>query len=216
MKELIQIFYKVDIRTGVNYDDITVNSEKTIFPEMLEWFASTWFARNFPHNEEDLPKGVELVQHFLTWDRKAGVCLCVGYYIDENIVNNTDAFKKTLGMIIDDAEGQFSDGWGESFEQHHFKIGRSTYSPQVNSDIVAIVAPIPLHENFFVRWKSVDEIEHVEWVFHMANDAFNICYNKKRHEENISKGYYGSEMKKIFEFIEKNKKHFFVPGWKQK
>lgn len=209
--DIVQIYYKVNVRTGENYDYIDLGDERKIFPELLAWFGPTWFARNFPHNEGDLPKGVEPAQHFLTWDKKKGICLCVGYYIDQGIIDNTEEFKETLTKIIDDAEGQFSDGWGEGFEQRDFKVGRTRYSPQAQSDVIAIVTQVALHENFMVKWKSVDEIEHTDWMLGYDNDSFNICFNKAAHEKKLKENpYFGFGKEEIFKFIEKNKKHFFI------
>ena len=209
--DIVQIYYKVHVRTGEHYDYIGLEDERKIFPELLSWFGPTWFARNFPHNEEDLPKGVEPSQHFLTWDKKKGICLCVGYYIGQDIIDDTEDFKKTLTKIIDDAEGQFSDGWGEGFEQRDFKVGRTRYSPQVQSDVIAIVTQVALHENFMVKWKSVDEIEHTDWMLGYDNDAFNICFNKAAHEKKLQENkYFGIGKEEMFKFIEKNKKHFFI------
>ena len=209
--DIVQIYYKVTVRTGEHYDDIDLEDERKIFPEMLTWFGPTWFARNFPHNEDDLPKGVEPAQHFLTWDKKKGICLCVGYYIDQDIIDDTDDFKETLAKIIDDAEGQFSDGWGEGFEQRDFKVGRTRYAPQAQSDVIAIVAPVACYENFMVKWKSVNEIEHTEWMLGYDNDAFNICFNKAAHEKKLQENkYFGIGKEEMFKFIEKNKKHFFI------
>lgn len=209
--DIVQIYYKVTVRTGENWDDVDLKTERKIFPEMLAWFGPTWFARNFPHNEGDLPKGVEPAQHFLTWDKKKGICICVGYYIDQSIIDSTENFKETLAKIIDDAEGQFSDGWGEGFEQRDFKVGRTRYSPQAQSDVIAIVTQVALHENFMVKWKSVDEIEHTDWMLGYDNDSFNICFNKAAHERKLQENpYFGFGKEEIFKFIEKNKKHFFI------
>lgn len=209
--DIVQIYYKVTVRTGEHYDDIDLEDERKIFPELLTWFGPSWFSRNFPHNEEDLPKRVEPAQHFLTWDKKKGICLCVGYYIDQNIIYDTEDFKETLAKIIDDAKGQFSDGWGESLEQRDFKVGRTRYSPQAQSDVIAIVAPVACYENFMVKWKSVNEIEHTDWMLCYGNDAFNICFNKAAHEENLQENkYFGIGKEEMFKFIEKNKKHFFI------
>lgn len=209
--DVVQIYYKVTVRTGENWDDVDLKTERKIFPEMLTWFGPTWFARNFPHNEDDLPKGVEPAQHFLTWDKNKGICLCIGYYIDQGIVDNTEEFKETLTQIIDDASGQFSDGWGEGFEQREFKVGRTRYSPQAQDDVIAIVTQVALHENFMVKWKSVDEIEHTDWMLGYDNDSFNICFNKAAHEKKLQENpYFGFGKEEIFKFIEKNKKHFFI------
>lgn len=209
--DIVQIYYKVTVRTGENWDDIDLEKERKIFPEMLAWYGPTWFSRNFPHNEDDLPKGVEPAQHFLTWDKKKGICLCVGYYIDQGIIDNTEEFKETLNKIIDDAGGQFSDGWGEGFEQRDFKVGRTRYSPQAQDDVIAIVTQVALHENFMVKWKSVGEIEHTDWMLGYDNDSFNICFNKAAHEKKLKENpYFGFGKEEIFKFIEKNKKHFFI------
>lgn len=208
--DIVQIYYKVNVRSGENYDDIDLDKERKIFPELLSWFGPTWFSRNFPHNEGDLPKGVKPAQHFLTWDKKKGICLCVGYYIDQDIIYDTEDFKETLAKIIDDAEGQFSDGWGEGFEQRDFKVGRTRYSPNAPSDVIAIVAPVAFHETFMVKWKTVDEIEHTDWMLGYSNEQFNICFDKAAHEK--ERKYFSMDKKEIFDFIEKNKKHFFITG----
>ena len=209
--DIVQIYYKVTVRTGEHYDNIDLEDERKIFPEMLSWFGPTWFARNFPHNEDDLPKGVEPAQHFLTWYKKKGICLCVGYYIDQGIIDDTKKFKETLAKIIDDAEGQFSDGWGEGFEQRDFKVGRTRYAPQAHAGVIAIVVQVDSHEGFMVKWKSVEEIEHSDWMLGYDNDAFNICFNKAAHEKKLQENkYFGIGKEEMFKFIEKNKKHFFI------
>lgn len=214
---LVRICFKMNVRTGVNHDDIDIEHEQKIFHELVSWYCPTWFARSFPHNPEDLPKGVFPEQHFITWDKKKGACLCVGYYFDSDILDDTRKFKDVLNKVIENARVQFADGWGEGFEQRDFKIGRKEYSPQVQSQVVSIFVPVQCHENFLAKWESVEEIENIEWMLYYDNDAFNIVYNKKNHEKNVKSAkdhpLRGNELLKIYEFIEKNKQHFFVPGW---
>ena len=70
---------------------------------------------------------------------------------------------------------------------------------------------VALHENFMVKWKSVDEIEHTDWMLGYDNDSFNICFNKAAHEKKLKENpYFGFGKEEIFKFIEKNKKHFFI------
>ena len=207
---LIQIYYKLDIKGGINRDWIDIAEEKKILPEFLAWYAPTWFAKTFPHNAGDLPKGVTPAQHFVTFDPKKGLLLCVGYYIDENIVNYDPEFKATLTDIVDDARGQFSDGWGEGFEQRDFKIGRKTYSPDPTSNVVYIVSPIESSEAMMIRWKSIAEIENVDWMRDYDNDIWNILYNPKKHKEkkeSTSIRTWGDKLE-MYEFVEKNKNKF--------
>ena len=91
------------------------------------------------------------------------------------------------------------------------KEANTRYSPQAQSDVIAIVAPVACYENFMVKWKSVNEIEHTDWMLVYSNDAFNICFNKAAHEKKLQENkYFGIGKEEIFKFIEKNKKHFFI------
>jgi hypothetical protein len=73
------------------------------------------------------------------------------------------------------------------------------------------VAPVACYENFMVKWKTVNEIEHTDWMLGYDNDAFNICFNKAAHEKKLQENkYFGIGKEEMFKFIEKNKKHFFI------
>lgn len=183
----IQIYYSLNVRTGENFDEISIEEQRKILPDLLAWYSLTWFARNFPHNEEDLPDGAKASKHFISFDKEKGLTLCVEYLIDENIVLDTEKFKKILTEIVEDAEGQFSDGWGESFEQQYFKIGEQEYYPKADSDIFWIIANVGFSESFLVRWKSIDEIEHVNWMLAYDNDAFNMLFHEEQHKKYVER-----------------------------
>lgn len=216
MEKTIQIYYGLTIKTGEDMEDISIDEQKKILPEFLAWYSPTWFARNFPQNEEDLPAGVKASKHFVSFDMEKGLSLCVEYNIDEDIVNDTDKFKKTLSAIVDDAEGQFSDGWGESFEQHSFEVNGQEYCPQANSDIIGIVTNVDLHESLLVKWKSIDEIEHTYWMLSYDNDIVNILYHEEQHNKNVERekkmakltSY--TEKLDMYEFVKSHKEHFFI------
>lgn len=208
---LIQIYYKLDIKGGINREWIDLAEEKKILPEFLAWYSPTWFAKRFPHNADDLPKGVTPAQHFVTFDPKKGLLLCVGYYFDETLLVNDREFKSLLEEIVDDARGQFADGWGEGFEQRDFKIGRKNYSPDPTSNVVYIVSPIEGDEAMMIRWNSIAEIKNVEWMRAYNNDIWNILYNLKKHKEKKEAAHirsWGDELE-MYEFVEKNKDKFF-------
>lgn len=212
----VQIYYNIDVLTGEHLDVIPVKEQRKILPEFLSWYSPTWFAKNFPHNEEDLPKGVKAHKHFVSFDPDKGLTLCVEYLIDENIVMDTDEFKKTLGELVDDAEGQFSDGWGESFEQHCFRIGEEVYYPRADSDIHGIVASVGFSESLMVKWKSIDEIEHVDWMLSYNNDAANMLFHEDQHkrvverETKLATALRNTETLDMIKYVETQRDKFFV------
>lgn len=216
----VQIYYDLSVRAGDDdgdfYETLSVEEQKKILPHLLAWYSPTWFARNFPHNEEDLPKRVKPSKHFLSFDPAKGLSICVEYLIDEDIVLDTEKFKKTLTEIADDAEGQFSDGWGESFEQHFFKIGKQIYYPKADSDIHQIVTNVGFSESLMVRWKSIKEIEHSDWMLAYDNDASNMLFREELHKRRIEREIKlmgltkDTETINMLRFVEANRDKFFV------
>ena len=214
----VQIYYNLRVRRddGDDFLELSLEEQKKILPDLLAWYSPTWFARNFPHNEEDLPDGVKPSKHFISFDKEKGLSLCVEYLIDENIVTDTEKFKKTLKAIADDAEGQFSDGWGESFEQYSFKIGDETYYPRADSDIHQIVTNVGFSESLMVRWKSIEEIEHSDWMLSHNNDAANMLFHEEQHkmriEHEIKLMYLTkyTETIDMIRFVEANRDKFFM------
>ena len=57
-EDIVQIYFKLNVCTGVNHERVSVARERKILPAFIEWFSPSWFARSFPHNETDLPKGL--------------------------------------------------------------------------------------------------------------------------------------------------------------
>lgn len=212
----IQIYYNLSVCTDENFDELSIEEQRKILPDLLAWYSFTWFAKNFPHNEEDLPYGVKPSKHFISFDKENGLSLCVEYLIDENIVLDTEKFKKILQEITEDAEGQFSDGWGESFEQHSFKIGEQEYYPKADSDIFWIVASVGLNDSLLVRWKSIDEIEHVDWMLAYDNDAINMLFHEEQHKKRIEREMKIADMLKDtytidkLKFVETQQDKFFI------
>lgn len=205
--DVVQIYFKLNVCTGDNHDQLSVARERKILPAFLEWFSPTWFARNFPHNASDLPKGVEMAQHFVTFDRKKGLLLCIGYYFDHQLVRNDDAFKAALKAIVDDARSQFGDGWGEGFMQRSMKHGKARFWPEPTTDIVRIVVPVMENERMSVCWKSIEEIEHAGWMTYFDNDIFNILYNRARHEQKVKEAD-SQSLRDIYKYVDEHKHQF--------
>lgn len=216
----VQIYYNLSVRAGDDdggfYETLGVEEQKKILPDILAWYSPTWFARNFPHNEEDLPKGVKPSKHFLSFDDEKGLSICIEYLIDEDIVLDSEKFRKTLTEITDDAEGQFADGWGESFEQHSFKIGEQIYYPKADSDIHMIVTNVGFSESLMVRWKSIAEIEHSDWMLAYDNDAANMLFHEDMHKRRIDREITlmgltkDTETINMLRFVEAHRDKFFV------
>ena len=217
----VQIYYNLSVRRddGEDFRELSLEEQKKNLPDLLAWYSPTWFARNFPHNEEDLPERVKPSKHFISFDDEKGLSLCVEYFIDEDIVMDTEKFKKTLKAIADDAEGQFSDGWGESFEQHCFKVGNNgehLYYPKADSDIHQIVTNVGFSESLMVRWKSINEIEHSDWMLAYDNDASNMLFHQEQHKRRIEREIKLMGLTKVpdtinmLRFVEANRDKFFV------
>lgn len=85
----VQIYYSLNVLTGEDLDEISIEEQRKILPDLLAWYSLTWFAKNCLHNEEDLPDGVKASKHFISFDKENGLSLCVEYLIDENIVFDT-------------------------------------------------------------------------------------------------------------------------------
>lgn len=202
----VQIYYSMDVLTGEDFDEITIEEQRKILPDLLVWYSPTWFARTFPQVEDDLPKGVKPSKHFISFDREKGLTLCIEYMMSESIVLDTEKFKKVLESIADDAEGQFSDGWGEGFEQRSFKMGDQVYYPRASSDIYWIVTNVRFAESLLVRWKSIGEIEHTEWMLSHLNAYPDSLFSRDREKE-LEGAISNSEMIK---FVEANRDKFFV------
>ena len=132
--------------------------------------------------------------------------LCIEYMISESIVLDTEKFKKVLESISDDAEGQFSDGWGESLEQRSIKIGDQEYYLRATSDIFWIVTNVRFAESLLVRWKSISEIEHTEWMLSHLNIYSGSLIALSREKE-LAGVMTNSEMLK---FVESNRDKFFI------
>ena len=79
----VQIYYSLNVLTGEDLDEISIEEQRKILPDLLAWYSLTWFAKNFPQNEEDLPDGVKSSKHFISFDKEKGLSLCVEYLIDE-------------------------------------------------------------------------------------------------------------------------------------
>lgn len=67
----VQIYYSLNVLTGDDdFNEISLEEQRKILPDLLAWYSLTWFAKNCPHNEEDLPDGVKSSKHLFLSTKK--------------------------------------------------------------------------------------------------------------------------------------------------
>ena len=218
----IQMFYKMDLTLGYDPENpnadcdelFDIERQKRYLPDLLNAFQSTFMGKTFPLNDDQVPDGVKPAGHFLSFDNEFGVVLCVNFFIDSNILHNTESTKKILHELYDELDGQFGDGWGENafgFKSNHQEIYMEV------GELAKIVAPVMGHcSHFNVKWNSIDEIEHINWMLYLDNGAYDMMYRPKQFEENRKKSTevyakYGvpDPNTERDEFIKKNLDRFF-------
>jgi hypothetical protein len=217
----IQLFYKVDLMPCLDedeedYDDIEEaitdpEKQKPYVLDLLGSFQSSFMGKTFPLcNNDKIPKGVKPANHFLSFDKEHGLVLCVGFYLDPRMLTDTDATKATLHKLHDALYGQFSDGWGENgfgFTCDNHLV----YANFHGRSLVKIVAPVGCHcGNFNVKWSSIDEIEHINWMLYHDNGAVEMLDEcRKGNAENLKNicncGYQLERYKYVSEHLD----HFF-------
>ena len=60
-----------------------------------------------------------------------------------------------------------------------------------------------------IRWNSIAEIEHVEWMRAYNNDIWNILYNPKKHKEKKEAARSWRDDFNMMEYVEKHTDKFF-------
>lgn len=184
----IQLFYRIEITgTDVNGDETVLSEQKKkqLLPDLLSAFQSSFMGKTYPLCDDQFPEGTKAGGHFISFDKDHGIVLCMGVYIESNILCNTEKTKEVLYKLEDEIDGQFNDGWGEN--GFGFESGDQTYYCQFNtSHLVCIVAPVQGHcANFNVRWKNTEAIENINWMLYHDNGAFNMLYRPEESKEEI-------------------------------
>lgn len=186
---MVQLFYPMELSANDDRELDTPESHREFVPDALEAFSSSFCGKTFVLTDSQLPEGVLPANHFLTFDSKIGLALCIGFYIDMEILHNTDEFKKILNTLNEEVEGQFHDGWGES--PFNFRHGEDTFYMSPDYHLAHIVAPVKCCSFLAAKWASIDEIDHVEWMLNHEY-VYNLMCNPR-------------EFVKEYEFYKKKK-----------
>src|SRR5574344_518447 len=97
-----------------------------------------------------------------------------------------------------------------------FEIGEQEYYPKADSNIYWIVANVGFSDSLLVRWKSIDEIEHTDWMLNDNNDAFNMLFHEELHKERVEQKIKIANMLNntytidMLKFVETQKNKFFI------
>lgn len=177
---LVKLYFPVRTRS-TGEDDDPAELQRAYFPDLSWAFSMSYQANHFPHHSEDLPDGVKPALHYLTFSPTLGVLLCCGYDIKKSILERSDPsyFKYCLSNIVEDLDGVFSDGWGEG--GFHTKTDNLHVSASFYNDLALIVTDVPNVDAMHVKWHSIDEIEHLDWVLHYK--AYEWLYRGMRYAD---------------------------------
>lgn len=172
MYRLITFYYKVEIR---NEDLVKVESTLDFLPSLLQnYWNNNWCGDNPPaeFNEFD-EKEIKPNQHHLSvWENQ--IALVESFWVNDgfSITQNdngelvstpaSDELVRTrINMILDYLEGQFGDGWGESWEQGKWSHTDGKYYYAKVGNLLGMTVQIGDYTK--IKVKSVDEIKNLEW-----------------------------------------------------
>ena len=161
-------------------DAYSAEEQAPLLTDMFNAYSHSDQATSSPHSEH-IAAGVREENHFLTFDKELGVCLCVNYGFSEKILHDTEKFKKAIQSIDNDIG---LDCWLDT--HFHFKSNGIEYCGWGNHGPARIVAPVE-GSGLLFRWNNIDEIEKVDWAIDNENDALNIVRHPKRHEEELAR-----------------------------
>lgn len=183
--ETVQVLWKVYFEFWREDDDdpqdaYSAEEQAPLLADMFNAYSHSYQATSSPHSEH-IAAGVREENHFLTFDKELGVCLCVNYGFSEKIIHDTEKFKKAIQSIDNDIG---LDCWLDT--HFHFKSNGIEYCGWGNHGPVRIVAPVE-GSGLLFRWNNIDEIEKVDWAIDNENDALNIVRHPKRHEEELAR-----------------------------
>ena len=95
-------------------------------------------------------------------------------------------------------------------------VGEQEYYPKADSEIYWIVTNVGFSESLLVRWKSIDEIEHVDWMLSDNNDAINMLFHEEQHKKRIELEQKRANMLKdtysinMLKYVETQKEKFYI------
>lgn len=179
---LVKLYFKVNTTSRDDEEDDDYDPyllQRDYFPELLWAFSMTYMGTHFPNKAEDLPEGVKPAQHYLAYSPTEGILLCVGYYFKNSILQRSSAeyFKDCLQKIVDNIDGQFLDGWGESGFQ--FRHKDNYICAYFESKLRYVITDVFNVDSLHVRWDSIEEIDNLDWM--LSYKAYEWLYQQRRY-----------------------------------
>lgn len=116
---LVKLYFKVNTSSSNNGEDDVYDPyliQKVYFHDLLWAFSMSYMGNHFPHNPDDIPKGVKPAQNYLVYSPTEGILLCVGYYFKNDILKSASSedFTDRIKKIVDNIDSQFFDAWADN------------------------------------------------------------------------------------------------------
>ena len=200
--ETVQVLWKVYFEFWREDDDdpqdaYSAEEQAPLLADMFNAYSHSYQATSSPHSEH-IAAGVREENHFLTFDKELGVCLCVNYGVSEKILYDTEKFKKAIQSIDNDIG---LDCWLNT--HFHFKSNGIEYCGWGNHGPVRIVAPVE-GSGLLFKWSSIDEIANVEWALSHDNGAHGVLFDPKEHEAYLK--FLNGDIEDMTKFLNENGK----------